>query len=98
MQAYRLAYWRVAADEINYRRFFDINGLVGLRVEDPSVFVASHRVILDRVAKRQVQGLRIDHPDGLRDPLGYLQRLREAITAAGGAEDFYLISITSKCR
>jgi (1->4)-alpha-D-glucan 1-alpha-D-glucosylmutase len=77
-QHYRLVYWRAAADAVDYRRFFDINGLVGLRVEDPAVFEASHRVILDRVAKRQVQGLRIDHIDGLHDPYEYLARLRNS--------------------
>lgn len=80
-QAYRLAYWRRAAAEINYRRFFNINDLVGLRVEDPQVFEATHRLVLDWVAAGVVDGLRIDHVDGLRDPAGYLRRLREAVNS-----------------
>ncbi len=91
VQAYRLACWRVAADEINYRRFFDINELAGLRMEQPRVFADTHRLVLELIADKTLQGLRIDHPDGLRDPLGYLHRLRDAISAAGGAADFYLI-------
>ncbi|MDV3239196.1 MAG: malto-oligosyltrehalose synthase [Gammaproteobacteria bacterium] len=90
-QAYRLAYWRVAADEINYRRFFDINDLAGLRMEEPAVFADTHRLALELITTGSLQGLRIDHPDGLRDPLGYLRRLRAAIAAAGGPDDFYLI-------
>ena len=78
-QVYRLAYWRTAADEINYRRFFDINDLAGLRTEDPSVFDESHRLILRWVGEGGVTGLRIDHPDGLADPLGYFQRLQERV-------------------
>jgi len=90
-QAYRLAYWRVATDEINYRRFFDINELAGLRMEQPPVFADTHRLVLELLGASGLQGLRIDHPDGLRDPLGYLQRLREAIESAGGRDDFYLV-------
>jgi (1->4)-alpha-D-glucan 1-alpha-D-glucosylmutase len=78
-QVYRLAYWRVAADEINYRRFFDINDLAGLRTEDPAVFDLIHRLILPWVDGGGVTGLRIDHPDGLADPLGYFLRLQETI-------------------
>jgi (1->4)-alpha-D-glucan 1-alpha-D-glucosylmutase len=78
-QIYRLAYWRVAADEINYRRFFDINDLAGIRVEDPIVFDAVHRRIVEWVERGMVTALRIDHPDGLADPLGYLERLQEAL-------------------
>jgi (1->4)-alpha-D-glucan 1-alpha-D-glucosylmutase len=76
-QAYRLAFWRVAGDEINYRRFFDINELAALRVEEPAVFDATHRLIFDLVAAGQVDGLRIDHPDGLLDPAGYFRRLQQ---------------------
>lgn len=90
-QAYRLAYWRVATDEINYRRFFDINELAGLRIEQPAVFADTHRLVLELIAASALQGLRIDHPDGLRDPLGYLHRLRAAVKAAGGPDDFYLV-------
>ncbi len=77
LQAYRLAYWRVAADEINYRRFFDINELAALRMERLEVFDATHRLVLDLAASGKVDGLRIDHPDGLLDPAGYFRRLQE---------------------
>lgn len=81
-QAYRLVYWRVASDEINYRRFFSINDLAGIRVEDERVFEETHRLILKLVGEGRVDGLRIDHPDGLYDPAGYLRRLqREAARA-----------------
>ncbi|MBW8728539.1 MAG: malto-oligosyltrehalose synthase, partial [Inquilinus limosus] len=80
-QHYRLAHWRVSAAEINYRRFFDIDDLVAVRVEDPAVFDATHGRILAAVAAGQVQGLRIDHIDGLADPAGYLARLRQAVDA-----------------
>lgn len=74
-QYYRLAYWRVGAEEINYRRFFDIDTLIGVRVEDPQVFAGTHARILRLLADGDVDGLRIDHPDGLADPRGYLERL-----------------------
>jgi len=77
-QNYRLAYWRTAGQELDYRRFFDITTLAGLRVEDPQVFEDTHRLVLDWVAAGAVDGLRVDHPDGLRDPEGYLARLAEA--------------------
>ncbi len=83
-QAYRLAYWRVAADEINYRRFFDINDLAALRMEDPAVFEATHRLVLDLLAQRLVDGLRIDHPDGLYDPAAYFARLQERYAQVTG--------------
>ncbi|MEU9886624.1 malto-oligosyltrehalose synthase [Sphaerisporangium sp. NPDC051011] len=73
-QYYRLASWR---DAPGYRRFFDVCSLIGLRVEDPQVFEATHEVILGLVAEGLVTGLRVDHPDGLADPRGYLARLRE---------------------
>ncbi len=76
-QHYRLAHWRVAAAELNYRRFFDVTTLAGIRVEDPAVFEASHRLVLDQVRSGVVDGLRIDHPDGLADPQGYLRMLAE---------------------
>ncbi|WP_265521353.1 malto-oligosyltrehalose synthase [Oerskovia flava] len=81
-QHYRLAYWRVANEELNYRRFFDVGTLVAVRVEDESVFDATHEVILSLLADGTVDGLRIDHPDGLADPAGYLERLAER---TGGA-------------
>src|SRR5690606_3512315 len=77
-QHYRLAYWRVGNEELNYRRFFDVGTLVGLRVEDPEVFEATHRVIVDLVRDGTPAGLRVDHPDGLAAPAGYLARLAEA--------------------
>jgi (1->4)-alpha-D-glucan 1-alpha-D-glucosylmutase len=76
-QAYRLVHWSVSANQLSYRRFFDINTLVGLRNENEDVFEASHRRILELVETGAVDGLRIDHVDGLRDPARYLQRLRE---------------------
>jgi len=79
IQGYRPAYWRVASDEINYRRFFDINDLAALRMEDPTVFNATHRFILDLVAQGKVDGLRIDHPDGLYDPGEYFRHLQQVV-------------------
>ncbi len=76
-QAYRLAFWRVAAHEINYRRFFDINELAGVRVEDPRAFTDMHAFVFKLVRDGVVTGLRIDHPDGLFDPSGYFRRLQE---------------------
>jgi (1->4)-alpha-D-glucan 1-alpha-D-glucosylmutase len=76
-QAYRLAYWRVASDQINYRRFFDINDLAALRMEDEAVFEATHRLVLELLAEGRVDGLRIDHPDGLYAPAEYFRRLQE---------------------
>jgi (1->4)-alpha-D-glucan 1-alpha-D-glucosylmutase len=78
-QCYRLAYWRTSARELDYRRFFDIDELVGLRVEDPVVFDAVHERVLGWVADGLVQGVRVDHVDGLRDPGGYLRRLRDRL-------------------
>ena len=77
-QPYRLAYWRVASDEINYRRFFDVNELAAICMENVDVFNQTHRLILQLVNQGQVQGLRIDHPDGLYDPPEYLSRLQKA--------------------
>ncbi|WP_351222205.1 malto-oligosyltrehalose synthase [Streptomyces sp. NPDC002133] len=77
-QWYRPAWWRLARTELNYRRFFTISGLIGVRVEDPEVFDATHAKILELVRNGVVDGLRIDHPDGLADPEGYLYRLNEA--------------------
>ena len=77
-QNYRIAYWRMAARDLGYRRFFDINSLVGLRIENERVFYATHQLVMRWAAERRVSGLRVDHPDGLRDPLQYFQRLRAA--------------------
>jgi (1->4)-alpha-D-glucan 1-alpha-D-glucosylmutase len=76
-QAFRLAFWRVAAEEINYRRFFDINELAAIRMELPEVFRATHQVLFRLLAEGKATGLRIDHPDGLRDPAGYFRQLQE---------------------
>ncbi|GAC1539217.1 MAG: hypothetical protein NVS2B9_06160 [Myxococcales bacterium] len=79
-QAYRLAWWRVSSEEINYRRFFDINSLAAIRVEDPVVFEEVHRIPLQLVAEGKVTALRIDHPDGLQLPSRYFRLLQEART------------------
>jgi (1->4)-alpha-D-glucan 1-alpha-D-glucosylmutase len=81
-QHYRLSHWRVAGEELDYRRFFDVTTLAGVRVEVPEVFDATHWLVLEQVRNGEVDGLRIDHPDGLADPGGYLDRLAEA---TGGA-------------
>jgi (1->4)-alpha-D-glucan 1-alpha-D-glucosylmutase len=81
-QNYRLAFWRLAGSEIDYRRFFDVSTLVGLRVEDERVFAASHALVLDWVRRGLADGLRVDHPDGLYDPAGYCRRLRAAAPGA----------------
>jgi (1->4)-alpha-D-glucan 1-alpha-D-glucosylmutase len=78
-QSYRLAYWRVAASDINYRRFFDINALAGLRAEDPEIFERSHATVFRLVREGRIRGLRIDHIDGLADPEGYVRALQSAI-------------------
>jgi (1->4)-alpha-D-glucan 1-alpha-D-glucosylmutase len=76
-QNYRLALWRTAGRDLGYRRFFDINELAGLRVEDKEVFMATHALPLKWFKEKKVQGFRIDHPDGLRDPAAYFRRLRK---------------------
>ncbi|HEX4510848.1 MAG TPA: malto-oligosyltrehalose synthase, partial [Burkholderiaceae bacterium] len=83
-QAWRLAYWRVASDEINYRRFFDINELAALRMEEPAVFEATHGFALDLAAAGVVDGLRIDHPDGLHDPAAYFDRVQHGYARRAG--------------
>jgi (1->4)-alpha-D-glucan 1-alpha-D-glucosylmutase len=94
-QAYRLSFWRVAADEINYRRFFDINELAAVRIEERPVFTAVHEVVLRLVRQGLVTGLRVDHVDGLLDPLKYLSDLqREAAASArsgAGGRPFYVV-------
>lgn len=77
-QYYRLAWWRLARTELNYRRFFTISDLIGVRVDDPEVFRATHTKILELLRDGVADGLRIDHPDGLADPGTYLRRLSEA--------------------
>jgi (1->4)-alpha-D-glucan 1-alpha-D-glucosylmutase len=81
-QVYRLAHWKLASSEINYRRFFDINDLVGLRTEDPLVFAARHSSLIQLLQEGKVSGLRVDHIDGLWDPLEYLKRLNSIPVAA----------------
>src|SRR5437773_1751692 len=76
-QSYRLAFWRVAAEEINYRRFFDVNDLAAIRMELPEVFDAAHQLVVDLVRSGTVTGLRIDHPDGLYLPKEYLEALQK---------------------
>lgn len=83
-QSYRLAFWRVAAEEINYRRFFDVNDLAAIRVELPKVFDAVHRFLLDLVSAGVVTGLRIDHPDGLYLPGEYFEKLQQRCAKALG--------------
>jgi (1->4)-alpha-D-glucan 1-alpha-D-glucosylmutase len=78
VQNYRLAYWRAAGRDLGYRRFFDVSGLIGLRVEDETVFADTHALIMRWLAAGVLDGIRVDHPDGLRDPLEYLIRLRAA--------------------
>ena len=80
-QVYRIAHWRVATEEINYRRFFDINSLGAIRVEEPVVFEETHRLVFKLVAAGNISGLRIDHADGLLDPEKYLKRLQAACFA-----------------
>jgi (1->4)-alpha-D-glucan 1-alpha-D-glucosylmutase len=95
-QAYRVAFWRVAGEEINYRRFFDINELAAIRMEEPQVFADTHRLVFRLVSEGLVTGLRVDHPDGLYAPAEYFQRLQRGCARArgheGGGEDFYVVA------
>jgi len=91
MQGYRLAHWKIAYEEINYRRFFDINDLVCLRLEDEQVFRARHGHILKLVRAGKATGLRIDHIDGLNDPRGYLERLQLELGSEGDRPGFYVV-------
>ncbi|MDH6139560.1 (1-_4)-alpha-D-glucan 1-alpha-D-glucosylmutase [Kitasatospora sp. GP30] len=81
-QHYRLAWWKLADSQLNYRRFFTINTLIALRVEDPEVFQATHAVLLRLHSEGVIDGFRVDHPDGLADPRGYLARLAEGSNGA----------------
>jgi len=87
LQSYRLAHWRVASEEINYRRFFDVNELAALRMEDPEVFDEVHRFAFELVRKGAVTGLRIDHVDGLFAPADYLRRLQERCSVDAEGQD-----------
>ncbi len=98
-QAYRLADWRVAGDDINYRRFFDVNSLAAVRMEDPAVFEATHACIFRWLAEGKISGLRIDHPDGLADPAQYFDRLQKryaSLARAAGREPRALYLIVEK--
>jgi (1->4)-alpha-D-glucan 1-alpha-D-glucosylmutase len=92
-QHYKLGHWRLASSDINYRRFFDVNTLAGLRVEDAGTFEAIHSLVRKLIAEGKLQGLRLDHIDGLRDPAQYFQRLRRLIRDAQGkaANPFYMV-------
>ncbi|WP_050383263.1 malto-oligosyltrehalose synthase [Bradyrhizobium pachyrhizi] len=92
-QHYKLGHWRLASSDINYRRFFDVNTLAGLRVEDAATFEASHSLVKRLIAEDRLQGLRLDHIDGLRDPAQYFQRLRRLVRSAQGtkARPFYMV-------
>ncbi len=92
-QHYRIAHWRLASSDINYRRFFDVNSLAGLRVENASTFTLAHRLVGRLIAEGRLDGLRLDHIDGLRDPMQYCQRLRRLVRAARSdkAAPFYLV-------
>jgi (1->4)-alpha-D-glucan 1-alpha-D-glucosylmutase len=85
-QSYRLAYWRIASETINYRRFFDVTDLVGIRVENPEVFEARNRLILELITRGKVTGVRIDHIDGLHDPINYLAKLQVRL-----GDPFYVV-------
>jgi len=82
-QSYRLVFWKAAQKEINYRRFFDINELIGIGVEEPEVYAETHSLILQLIKENKISGLRIDHIDGLKDPLQYLIRLQKDTTIEG---------------
>lgn len=90
-QHYKLGHWRLASSDINYRRFFDVNTLAGWRVEDPGTFAITHRRVKKLIADGRLQGLRLDHVDGLRDPAQYFQRLRRLVRDAQGRRPFYVV-------
>lgn len=90
-QVFRLSQWRVAGDDINYRRFFDINDLAALCMENETVFTSTHRFVLQLVAEGKIDGLRIDHPDGLYDPAGYCDRLRKDLSETDSHRRTYVI-------
>jgi (1->4)-alpha-D-glucan 1-alpha-D-glucosylmutase len=92
-QSYRLAHWRVASEEINYRRFFDVNQLAAVRMEDPAVFEEVHRFLFELIRRGGPTGLRIDHVDGLFAPGDYLQRLQSRISDITGRDGPYYIAV-----
>ncbi len=91
LQSYRLSYWRVASEEINYRRFFDVNALAAVRTETPAVFTLLHAWVLRSIGEGRITGLRLDHIDGLLDPADYLRRLNDEIRSAAG-DDLYVVA------
>lgn len=95
-QSYRLVYWRAGREDINYRRFFDINELIGVRVEDADVFRATHSLLLRLIREGKVTGVRVDHVDGLRDPLGYLRTLDHCVRGGGTREGGKLYTVVEK--
>ena len=90
-QHYRLCHWRLAPDAINYRRFFDVNELAVIRVDRREVYDRVHKLLFELIGDRLIDGLRLDHIDGLRDPSGYLQRLQADASAAFGTKPFYML-------
>ena len=90
-QHYRLAYWRPASDEINYRRFFGINELIATHAEDPEVFTRSHELVRKLAAEDVVHGVRVDHVDGLLDPLGYLRQLRAELESVSSTRPWLVV-------
>ncbi|MBV9390517.1 MAG: malto-oligosyltrehalose synthase, partial [Verrucomicrobia bacterium] len=101
-QSYRLSYWKVAAEEINYRRFFDVNGLAAIRVELPVVFETIHKLVFELLKSGAITGLRIDHVDGLQDPKYYLSELQRKFAEVAGSEsedrkNLYLIAEKILC-
>ena len=97
-QNYRLAHWRVANDELNYRRFFTVDTLVGVRIEDDEVFAAVHNLVLRLVSDGSLDGLRVDHVDGLLDPEGYLEHLARAASDAYTVVEKVLSADETLCR
>ena len=95
-QCYRLAFWRVAADDINYRRFFDVNDLAALRMENEAVFAATHALVMELIRSGLLDGLRIDHPDGLYDPAAYFARLQQAVGDDGLGQELPLYLLVEK--
>ncbi len=92
VQAYRLAYWRVAVDEINYRRFFDVNNLAALRMNEQAVFDSTHAFIFELIEQGKIQGLRIDHSDGLYDPKTYFERLQQRFARDDQSKPLYVVT------
>ncbi|PCC72650.1 maltooligosyl trehalose synthase [Nannocystis exedens] len=92
-QVYRLSFWRVATEEINYRRFFDVNELAAIKMEDPAVFSAAHALVLRKIAEGRITGLRLDHTDGLYDPAAYFEALQAEARAhaPADAQPLYLV-------